>query len=83
MHAIVIHGSIGAARQALRTENSSEHATGRAVDVEGTNADNGWSAKAAPFGLCRGYANEPQLFNMAADAADNCLPLLRLAPGGP
>lgn len=73
--AVVIYGSMAAARQYVQTPQASRHVTGQAVDIGGYGADDWLIAHGARFGLCRIYANELWHFELAADAAGVCPPL--------
>ncbi|EHB54983.1 peptidase M15B and M15C DD-carboxypeptidase VanY/endolysin [Mycolicibacterium rhodesiae JS60] len=79
--AIAQYGSFAAARQYVQTPEASKHVIGEAVDVGGVGADQWLMANGARFGLCRIYANELWHFELAADAAGNCPPLLPNAAG--
>jgi zinc D-Ala-D-Ala carboxypeptidase len=79
--AVATYGSMAAARQYVQTPSGSKHVLGEAVDVGGTGADQWLIANGARFGLCRIYANELWHFELAADAAGNCPPLLPNASG--
>jgi zinc D-Ala-D-Ala carboxypeptidase len=70
------YGSMAVARQYVETPAMSKHVIGQAVDVGGTGADQWLIANGSRFGLCRIYANELWHFELAADAAGNCPPLL-------
>lgn len=79
--AVATYGSMAAARQYVQTPGGSKHVIGEAVDVGGVGADQWLIANGARFGLCRIYANELWHFELAADAAGNCPPLLPNASG--
>ena len=79
--AVSTYGSMAAARQYVQTPGGSKHVIGQAVDVGGAGADQWLIANGARFGLCRTYANELWHFELAADAAGNCPPLLPNASG--
>ncbi|SBS72456.1 Peptidase M15B and M15C DD-carboxypeptidase VanY/endolysin [uncultured Mycobacterium sp.] len=79
--AIAQYGSLAAAREYVQTPDASKHVIGQAVDVGGVGADQWLIANGARFGLCRIYANEMWHFELAADAAGNCPPLLPDAAG--
>lgn len=75
-NAVQTYGSIAVARQYVETPTMSKHVIGKAVDVGGTGADQWLISNGSRFGLCRIYANELWHFELAADAAGNCPPLL-------
>ena len=79
--AVATYGSVAAARQYVQTPERSKHVLGQAVDMGGPAADRWLSANGGRFGLCRIYANEPWHFELAADLAGNCPPLLATAAG--
>ena len=79
--AVAQYGSLAAARQYVQTPEASKHVVGEAVDVGGVGADQWLMANGPQFGLCRIYANEVWHFELAADAAGNCPPLLPNAAG--
>ena len=79
--AVATYGSMAAARQYVQTPARSRHVQGQAVDLGGTAADQWLIANGARFGLCQIYANEPWHFELAADPAGNCPPLLASAAG--
>jgi uncharacterized protein YcbK (DUF882 family) len=79
--AVAQYGSLAAAREYVQTPEASKHVIGQAVDVGGVGADQWLIANGARFGLCRIYANELWHFELAADAAGNCPPLLPNAAG--
>ncbi len=79
--AVQTYGSMAAARQYVQTPAASKHVVGEAVDVGGAGADQWLTANGSRFGLCRIYANEPWHFELAADVAGNCPPLLPNAAG--
>ena len=74
--AVATYGSLAAARQFVQTPQRSHHVLGQAVDIGGPAADQWLIANGARFGLCRIYANELWHFELAADAAGNCPPLM-------
>lgn len=74
--AVATYGSVAAARQFVQSPQRSRHVSGQAVDIGGPSADQWLIAHGARFGLCRIYANELWHFELAADAAGNCPPLL-------
>ena len=74
--AVQTYGSLAVARQYVQTPEMSKHVVGEAVDVGGAGADQWLIAYGARFGLCRIYANEVWHFELAADAAGICPPLL-------
>lgn len=80
--AVASYGSLAAARQYVQTPDRSKHVLGRAVDMGGAGADQWLVANGARFGLCRVYANELWHFELVADAAGNCPPLLATAAAG-
>lgn len=72
--AVAAYGSMAAARRYVQTPGQSRHVAWRAVDIGGGAQ---WlSSQGGRFGLCRIYANEPWHFELAADAAGACPPLL-------
>ena len=75
-NAVQTYGSMAVARQYVETPTMSKHVVGKAVDVGGTGADQWLITNGSRFGLCRIYANEVWHFELAADAAGNCPPLL-------
>ncbi|OMC40315.1 peptidase [Mycobacterium sp. GA-1841] len=79
--AVQTYGSLAAARRYVQTPTASRHVTGEAVDVGGPQADHWLIANGARFGLCRIYANELWHFELVADPAGNCPPLLPDAAG--
>lgn len=79
--AVQTYGSVAAARQYVQTPAASKHVVGQAVDVGGAGADQWLMTNGPRFGLCRIYANEVWHFELAADAAGNCPPLLPNAAG--
>ncbi|WP_142253772.1 M15 family metallopeptidase [Mycobacterium sp. NS-7484] len=79
--AVQTYGSLAAARQYVQTPTASRHVTGEAVDVGGPQADQWLIANGARFGLCQIYANELWHFELVADPAGNCPPLLPNAAG--
>jgi D-alanyl-D-alanine carboxypeptidase len=79
--AVVNYGSLPAALQYVQTPERSQHVLGRAVDIGGWGADQWLAINGARFGLCQIYANEMWHFELAADAAGNCPPLLATAAG--
>jgi len=79
--AVATYGSLAAARQVVQTPQRSRHVQGLAVDIGGPAADYWLMANGARFGLCRTYANELWHFELSADAAGNCPPLLADASG--
>lgn len=74
--AVATYGGLAAARQFVQTPDRSRHVLGQAVDIGGPAADYWLMANGARFGLCRTYANELWHFELAADAAGNCPPML-------
>ncbi len=80
--AVATYGSVAAARQYVQTPQRSRHVQGLAVDVGGAGAAQWLMLNGARFGLCRTYANETWHFELSADAAGNCPPLLPDASGG-
>ena len=74
--AVSTYGSLFVARQFVQTPQRSHHVLGQAVDIGGPAADQWLIANGGRFGLCRIYANELWHFELAADAAGNCPPLL-------
>lgn len=74
--AVATYGSVAAARAFVQTPQRSKHVLGQAVDVGGPVADQWLMANGARFGLCRVYANEPWHFELLADPAGGCPPLL-------
>ncbi len=79
--AVAQYGSLAVAREYVQTPAASKHVVGEAVDVGGQGADQWLMANGARYGLCRIYANEVWHFELAADAAGNCPPLLPNAAG--
>lgn len=79
--AVASYGSLGAARQYVQTPDRSKHVLGQAVDVGGVAADDWLMANGARFGLCRTYANESWHFELTADPAGYCPPMLANAAG--
>ncbi len=79
--AVANYGSVAVARQYVQTPERSKHVLGQAVDMGGPAADQWLIGNGARFGLCQIYANEPWHFELAADAAGNCPPLLATAAG--
>jgi len=79
--AVATYGSMAAARQYVQTPGGSKHVLGEAVDVGGVGADQWLIANGARLGLCQIYANELWHFELAADGAGNCPPLLPNASG--
>ena len=79
--AVATYGSVAAARQFVQTPQRSHHVQGLAVDIGGVAADHWLVANGSRFGLCRTYANELWHFELTADAAGNCPPLLPDASG--
>ena len=77
--AIAVYGSLPAARQYVQTPDRSRHVLGQAVDIGSVGADQWLIVNGARFGLCQIYANEPWHFELAADTAGNCPPLLATA----
>lgn len=80
-NAVRTYGSLAAARQYVQTPAMSKHVTGEAVDVGGAGADEWLISNGSRFGLCRIYANELWHFELAADPAGHCPPLLPNAAG--
>lgn len=74
--AIATYGSLPAALQYVQTPGRSRHVLGQAVDIGGPAAEAWLQANGARFGLCRIYANEPWHFELAADPAGYCPPML-------
>jgi len=74
--AVATYGSLAAARRYVQTPQHSRHVTGQAVDIGPVAADEWLMANGAQFGLCRVYANEIWHFELAADPAGVCPPLL-------
>jgi hypothetical protein len=79
--AVAQYGSLAVAREYVQTPEASKHVIGQAVDVGGVGADQWLIANGARFGLCQIYANELWHFELATDAAGNCLPLVPNAAG--
>ena len=79
--AVQTYGSFDAARQYVQTAAMSKHVIGQAVDVGGVGADQWLITNGSRFGLCQIYANELWHFELAADAAGICPPLLLNAAG--
>jgi LAS superfamily LD-carboxypeptidase LdcB len=79
--AVQTYGSLAAAREYVQTPAASRHVTGEAVDIGGTGADQWLIANGPRFGLCQIYANETWHFELVADPAGNCPPLLANAAG--
>ena len=79
--AVQTYGSFDAARQYVQTPAMSRHVIGQAVDVGGVGADQWLIANGSRYGLCQIYANELWHFELAADAAGICPPLLPNAAG--
>jgi zinc D-Ala-D-Ala carboxypeptidase len=79
--AVQTYGSFDAARQYVQTPAMSKHVIGQAVDVGGVGADQWLIANGSRYGLCQIYANELWHFELAADAAGICPPLLPNAAG--
>jgi zinc D-Ala-D-Ala carboxypeptidase len=79
--AVQTYGSFDAARQYVQTPAMSKHVIGQAVDVGGVGADQWLISNGSRYGLCQIYANELWHFELAADAAGICPPLLPNAAG--
>ena len=79
--AVQTYGSFDEARQYVQTPAMSKHVIGQAVDVGGVGADQWLIANGSRYGLCQIYANELWHFELAADAAGICPPLLPNAAG--
>ncbi|CAJ1584747.1 M15 family metallopeptidase [[Mycobacterium] wendilense] len=79
--AVLTHGSLAAARRFVQTPAQSRHVVGQAVDIGGPEAAQWLIAHGPRFGLCQIYANEPWHFELVADAAGTCPPLLPDAAG--
>lgn len=79
--AVATYGSLAAARQYVQVPGASKHVIGEAVDIGGVGADDWLIANGPRFGLCQIYANEIWHFELAADAAGLCPPLLPDAAG--
>lgn len=79
--AVATYGSLAAARQYVQTPEGSRHVLGQAVDIGGPAADQWLMANGARYGLCRTYANEPWHFELTADPAGLCPPMLASAAG--
>lgn len=77
--AVATYGSMATALQYVQTPERSKHVLGLAVDIGGPPADQWLMANGSRFGLCQIYANETWHFELAADAAGNCPPLLASA----
>ena len=77
--AVATYGSVAAALQYVQIPQRSRHVQGRAVDIGGAGADQWLITHGAAFGLCQIYANELWHFELAADAAGVCPPLLPTA----
>ncbi|MGV0814359.1 M15 family metallopeptidase [Mycolicibacterium boenickei] len=79
--AVQTYGSLAAARRYVQTPAASRHVSGEAVDIGGLQADHWLIANGGRFGLCQIYANELWHFELVADPAGNCPPLLPDAAG--
>jgi zinc D-Ala-D-Ala carboxypeptidase len=74
-NAVQTYGSLAAARRYVQTPEVSKHVVGEAVDVGGAGADRWLAVNGSRYG-CQIYANEVWHFELAADAAGTCPPLL-------
>ncbi|SEH69200.1 D-alanyl-D-alanine carboxypeptidase [Mycolicibacterium rutilum] len=74
------YGSVDAARKLVASPQTSNHVTGKAVDIAPVEADRWLIANGRKFGLCQIYANEIWHFELAA-VDGRCPPLKPNATG--
>jgi hypothetical protein len=75
------YGSVDAARQFVASPETSQHVTGKAVDV-GPPPAAAWMSQNGPrFGLCQVFANELWHYELTADAQGGCPPMKPNATG--
>lgn len=67
-------GSREEAARWVATPETSEHVSGEAVDIGGTDADQWLSEHGADYGLCQIYANEAWHYELRPQAADQGCP---------
>ncbi|MFI2752863.1 M15 family metallopeptidase [Cellulomonas sp. P22] len=70
--AVERHGSLAEARRFAKTPETSEHVSGRAVDIGPTDGADWTIRKGARYGLCQTYANEMWHFELATSPGGVC-----------
>lgn len=70
--AVEEYGGLEEARRFVATPSTSNHVTGRAVDIGPTDADSWLSQHGSAYGLCQTYANEMWHFELATEPGGVC-----------
>jgi zinc D-Ala-D-Ala carboxypeptidase len=75
------YGSLAEARKFVSTPETSNHVTGKAVDIGPTNAADWLIQRGDNYGLCQVYSNEMWHFELLTEPGGTCPPLKPNAAG--